>query len=223
MLVMGSVGAYAEPYAIDTEASLFAIITHKAGIASRLGHNHFIYPTEYKRATLDMDPADATTASLDLLLAVDTLIEADDETRERWYPNLEAAGILSEKFRPASETNREKIRKHMLAKKQLDAKSYPVIGASLQDVRPGAIQLGATTFNYIARVALTVHGETVVQDYPANITFDGDTVTIEATGSLNFTDFGIKPYSALVGAIRNQDAFDIYVNITGTKGPEEIP
>ena len=55
----------------------------------------------------------------------------------------------------------------------------------------------------------------VERDVAADIAFDGDgALTIEAVGDFAFTEFGIKPFSAALGAVRNKDAFRVYVNVT---------
>jgi hypothetical protein len=44
-------------------------------------------------------------------------------------------------------------------------------------------------------------------------TSEGDALTIEGVGSARFTDFGIKPFSAFMGAVKNLDEFHLYLNL----------
>jgi len=72
-------------------------------------------------------------------------------------------------------------------------------------------------FTHQAQVALTVHRTTVIR--PAVVRFDelGDEMRIEAVGQFRFTDFGIEPYSAFLGAVKHLDGFYVYVNFTATR------
>jgi hypothetical protein len=45
----------------------------------------------------------------------------------------------------------------------------------------------------------------------------GEELTVEAVGDFAFTDFGIKPYSALFGALGNQDKFHMLVSMKAVK------
>ncbi len=49
---------------------------------------------------------------------------------------------------------------------------------------------------------------------PARYELADGILTIEAIGAFNFTDFGIKPYSAFLGAVKNEDEFHVYVNLS---------
>ena len=207
---------HAAEYTIDRDGTLFAIITHKAGAVAFLGHNHLIYLEDYT-VSLSIEEGDPTAALFRLEFPAENLVVSDNEARERWYMHLEAAGILEKLPRKTSPTNRKKIREHMLSKKQLDVASHPTITVELKEVREEASEHGEKSYTHVASIDLTVHGETVTQDFPAAITFEDDTVHIEAFAALNFTDFGIKPYSALLGAIKNQDQFHLYVNLSASK------
>jgi polyisoprenoid-binding protein YceI len=207
----GCVAAFADTYTIAPSESVFAVVTHKAGIASALAHDHFVYPETYT-TELSADPAHPDQAHFKLQFATTALVNDDPTAKEKWYPHVKAAGILDAPFKKVCERDRKTIREHMLDESQLDAEHYPTISAELKGIREQGSTHGDNTYAYEATVALTVHGKTVEHAFAANIKPNGDTVRVEAVGSFNFTDFGIAPYSAFLGAVRNQDTFDVYVN-----------
>lgn len=208
--------ASSDDFIIDAENSIFAIITHKAGIAARLAHNRLIYAQDYD-AELTIDGDDLMTAAFRIEFPVENLVVSDVEGHERWNPSILEAGLLEDPFEKTSPKNREKIRENMLSKKQLDAEQFPKIAATLTRVREDKAEEPGHTHTHLATVEITLHGQTITRDFPAKITLEGDTLHIEAAASCNFSDFGIKPYSALAGLVRNQDYFDLYVNLTATK------
>jgi hypothetical protein len=193
------------------------VITHKAGLASTLAHNHCIYPASY---TVEASSDGASPDQTHFLLKFPATALANDEdaTSARWYPYLKAAGVLDVPFKKVCEADRKTIHEHMLAENQLDAEHFPNISAELKTVREQASTVGSKTFAYEGTVALTVHGKTVVHPFAANMDVTGDIVHVEAVGTFSFTDFGIKPYSAVLGAVRNQDTFHVYVNAQARRG-----
>ena len=44
-------------------------------------------------------------------------------------------------------------------------------------------------------------------------------VTAEIFGEFRFKEFGIEPYSTMLGAIRNDDRFHLYVNTVARRAP----
>ena len=203
--------ALAETYTLVNSQSVFAVVTHKAGLAGALAHDHFVYP-ESSTSELSGDPDHPDQAHFKLQFATTALVNDDPAAKEQWYPYVKAAGILNVPFKKVCEKDRKTIREHMLDENQLDAEHFPTISAELKSLRQQASTRGENTYAYEAAVALTVHGKTVVHPFAVNINFKDDTVHVEAVGSFNFTDFGITPFSAFLGTVRNQDAFHVYVN-----------
>ncbi len=144
----------------------------------------------------------------------------DPAAKERWFPGITAAQLLDHPFATVSEADRATIRGHMLAKGQLDAAAYPSLSAELREVKARPSQRASKHYAYEAIVALTVHGKTVERPFAVNLEFGGDAVHVEAAGAFRFSDFGITPYSALLGAVRNQDAFQVFVDFQAKRVPE---
>ena len=49
---------------------------------------------------------------------------------------------------------------------------------------------------------------------------DGDELSIEAVGEFTFEEFGIEPYSAFLGSVKNKNEFFIYLNLKAIRTNE---
>ena len=214
-VVLAASPVLAEEAEISVGDSIFAVITHKAGIASGVAHNHMVAAAGY-RAKLSFAESAPLDASFELELASEKLEVDRWDVAQAWYPRLEELGLLDEPFSEISEKDRGKIRKAMLSKGQLDAAAFPKITARVTSVQEASRTYGGTDFPYAAQLELTIRGKTVSKPVAARYQMADGRLTVEAVGAFSFTDFGIKPYSALLGAIRNQDRFHAYVNLKGS-------
>lgn len=207
VLTAAGLGDSAE-YIIDKERSVFAVVTHKAGVASAFAHNHFIHATAYD-ATLAAAESAPEATKFAATVQADQLGVDDPVMQARYAPLLREWGVLDEPFGgKLSGKQRAEIRSNMLAENQLNAAEYPEIAAELRGVRPLAANT-AHGANYEATAAITIRGTAVETSFPARIQWDEDGLHITAVVPLTFSAFGIKPYSALLGAVRNQDQFHI--------------
>ncbi len=204
----------AQEVEISAGDSILAVITHKAGFASGAAHNHLVAATEYQ-ATLAFDAAAPLAARFELRLSSDRLEVDRWDLLQAWYPRFEQLGLLDEPFSEVADKDRQKIRESMLAKGQLDAAGSPEIVARVTAVRERAATHGGVEFPYAADLELEIRGKKVAKPMAARYESAGGVLTIEAVGAFNFTDFGIKPYSAFFGAVKNQDAFHVYVKLKG--------
>ena len=201
---------HAGEYRILPERSIFAIVTHKGGIAGGKAHNHVIAASSYT-AHFELDESDPLSCRFQMTFAAEDLVVDDPGERLRWYPRLEALEILDEPFKELSEKDRAKIRETMLSKKQLDADKFPRISARIEKVLAESSTLGAVELPFRVLLRLEVHGQEVVASVAARVERTDETVLIEAVGTFRFKDFGIKPYSAFLGAVKNKNEFHVYV------------
>jgi len=216
LLLILSVAAHAATFTIDRDQSIFAVITHKGGIAARLAHNHIVYPKDYK-ADLSLDGNDVTQCRFKLNFPVDHLQNDTLGMQVLWFPKIKKAGILDEAFEAISDQERAKIRHTMLGSKQLDAKDYPEIRAVVKRISKRTTRVNKQTYDYVVTLAFTVHSKTVERDIPARIRLDNDVLNVTAIGEYKFTEFGIKPYSAMLGAVRNRDTFNLFISLRATR------
>ena len=195
---------------IDSEASVLAVITHKAGLAAKLAHNHLVVARSYE-ASLQFDPAEPATARFRLEAPVAQLVIDDAAEQARRYPRIAELGILDEPFAEISAKDRDKIRKAMVGKKQLNLEAHPKLSAEIVSISARSDE----AFPWAVELKIEIVGQAVTRTVAGRYELDGDRVRIEAHGELRFTDFGIEPYSAMLGAVRNDDPFHLYVLIEG--------
>lgn len=212
--------ATAASYEIDAGESLFAVVTRKAGFAAGLAHDHLIVAGDYT-ASLEFLPDEPERAGFRLEARTEALEPDEPASRKRWQPRLIELGILDEVFEDVSEKQRTKIRRAMLGEGQLDAAAYPRVVASTSGIEPLETVAG---FGYRVQLALDVRGVRVVRPVAARYEIgESGRLTVEAFGSFRFSDFGIEPYSAMLGAVRNRDEFRVYVHLVGIARSEAEP
>jgi hypothetical protein len=216
LLFTGILAAPGTQYTVDPAQSVFAVVTHKTGVAAALAHNHFVYAREY---TCEIQqPGDALeSGQFNLTFPTTNLVADDPAAKTKWYPRIEALRILDEPFPEISEKDRAKIRETMLSKEQLDAAQFPDIRAEVKGIKAAASKHGKLECTHNVTLALTVHGKTVEHEVPVRIEVSGDTAKVEGAGKFAFTEFGIKPYSAMMGAVKVTDGFDVYVNLVAKR------
>ena len=200
---------------IDESDSILAIVTHKGGFASGRAHNHMATAVGYE-AHLVIDSEAPLGARFELELPTERLEIDRWDLQQAWYPRLEALGVLDEPFRELSKEKRAKIRDTMLSKKQLHAAEFPRITARVASIAERVSKAGEVSFPYAVTLALTVRGRTVERTVTARYEVGEGRLTIEAVGRFRFTDFGIKPFSAFLGAVKNQDEFHVYLHLSGS-------
>ncbi len=206
---------------IDREASVFAVVTHKAGLAARLAHNHLVIASDYE-VTLDFDPEKPEATSFRFEAPAAKLKVDDPAAQKRWYPRIAELGILSEPFGEVPEGDRKKIYDSMVSKKQLNVQSHPTIRAEIVGVS-GAGDSGTEGFPFSVRLRIEIVGKSVEKTVAGRFERDGNRIRFEAFGEPAFTDFEIKPYSAMLGAVKNDDPFHLYVVFEGRLSPSSEP
>ncbi len=194
---------------IDPEASVFAVVTHKAGLAARLAHNHLVVAGDFE-ASLGFDPENPKATTFRFEASAAQLTVDDPAAQSRWYARIAELGILSEPFGEVSEGDRAKIHKSMVGKKQLDVERHPKIRAEIVSVTKGG-SAQPEGFPFSVRLRVEIVGKSVEKTLAGRFEHHGGRLAFEAFGEFAFTDFGIEPYSAMLGAVKNDDPFHIYV------------
>ena len=207
----GSMQAFPGELSVQPE-SVFAVVTHKSGMLSSLGHNHFIYAGAYE-ASLTMTEADITSLKFQFTTPVDMLKVDDPAVAKKWYPTLENAAVLDEAFSVVSEKDRGKITKSMLSKKQLHGEKFPVIKASIDSVHEKSNTVGQLETTHILNLKLDIRDASQTISVPAAVTVENGTLHIRAVAALKFSDFGIKPFSAMLGSVANDNQFHLFVDL----------
>ncbi len=167
----------------------------RAGAASALAHDHVIHATGMFGSVV-VDGTDARSARIDVTVPTKSLVNDDPMMRKRF--GLE--GEISEKDRAA-------ILANMRHADQLDVDVHPVITFRSTAVEPTA-GAGLTLMGI-----LTIRGQARPITMPIDVAVVGDTIDGRGTLRLKTSDFGIAPYTAFLGAIRNQDAVVLHIRL----------
>ncbi len=180
---------------LDPSRSALHARLYKAGVASGLAHNHVIAASAMT-GSVTFDPEAPTAFSVEVTVPVASL-RADDPRLRHQY------GLTDE----IDADDRATIEEHMRDEDQLDAKRYPTI----RFVSTAVKATGAGAF--AVEGDLTIRGKTRRVSLPvtAKLSAGG----FEGEGKLRIThaQFGFEPYSAVLGAVKNQEKIDLILRL----------
>lgn len=189
--------AAAEPVelAIDSTRSALHARLYKAGVASALAHDHVIAATEMS-GVIRYDPERPDSFAIDITVPTASLEPDHPRLRKRY--RLE--GELDA-------DDRATIAEHMKADDQLAVKRYPhirFVSTAVKRTAPG---------EWTVEGDLTVRGETRRVSLPVRAA--ASATAFEGRGELRIShsQFGFEPYSAMLGAVKNQDRIDLILHI----------
>ena len=194
-LLLGPALAWSATLRIDPGQTHLVVRTYKDGVGSALAHDHVIEATEVS-GTIEYDPSRPEASSIVIETRTTSLRVDDPAARRR-------LGVSGE----PSESDRADISKAMSAPDQLDVARYPTIRfASTRVVPQGDGRLQVTG-------GLTIRDATREVTFPATVALEGDRLRARATLRFLQSGFGYRPYSALLGAIRNKDEVSLDVDL----------
>lgn len=177
-------------YRVDATGSELVVRLYKAGIAAALAHNHVI------RASRFVGEAEADPLSLWVEAEAASLLADEPAMRQKY-------GLT----KPLGREDREKIQSAMESAEQLDVNRYPVIRFASTHIER------QTNEQYVVTGNLTIHGVTRTVSFPAAVSEEPGGLRGKAALSFRQSDFGITPYSAMFGAVRNKDEADLHVEL----------
>jgi hypothetical protein len=194
---------------IDSVHTSLAIVTGKEGIASGLAHRHIIVARGVVGQVKimggkDLAASQVKAAVADLEFSVDQMVVDSEVESSSIVPVLVAAGAWDQSHDKVEPSNSAKVRENMLAQEQLDGKKFPKISghgtlSQCQVVSADAAQCSLS-------LTLTIKGVAIKRDIQAQLTGTGGQLEARFSLPMKFSDFGMKPYSAMLGAIRVSDA-----------------
>jgi polyisoprenoid-binding protein YceI len=206
-------------YRIVEEETLLAVVTQRAGPAARFAHDHLVRPDRYD-ARIELDPEAPEEAELSLELEVRELRVDDQEWKARTEDRLQELGLLPEPFRPLTEGEAADVREAMLGESQLAADLHPRIRLETTGVE----RVDDEAFPFRVSYDITIGDFTRGREVRARIAEAGEgRLVVEAFGALRFTDFGIRPYRAFLGAVQTRDEFFLYAWIVLEEGSSHVP
>lgn len=185
----------AATFQIDPAQSALVLQLFRDGAAAKLAHDHVVHASRFS-GTVAYDPRDPTASSIRVEVEVGSLV-ADDPGRRRAF---KLDGELSASDRAA-------IDKAMKAEGQLAADRFASITFASTAV---TVQ---TDSQYWVTGRLTIRGVTNELGFRAGIVVEGTRLRGRAQLKFKQSSFGYRPYSALLGAIKNKDEVILHVDL----------
>lgn len=182
-------------YLVDPARTRLVVQTFKDGVAARLAHDHAIDAREVS-GRIEYDPA-APEATTITVTAKTASLRADE-------PSIrEALGLAGD----PSAKDRAAIQEAMRSPGQLDSGGFPEIRfVSSRVARQPDGRLLVTG-------VLTLRGVSREVAIPVEVQEQGHGFRGRGRMTLRPSQFGIPPYSALLGAIRNKDEVTLHVDL----------
>jgi len=166
-------------FAVDAKASTLTVFAYKDGFFSSLGHDHTI-AARVVTGTVVVDPAKPEGGRVSFDVATAGLEVLDPG--------------ISDDDRKTIQTNMEND--------VLEVAKFPTITFRSAVVLRSARAATATAVEVDVTGDLTIHGTTRRVTLPVTLRFEGAEVVASGAVSLDQPDFGIEPYSALLGAVK---------------------
>jgi len=192
---VGASPGLAASYKVDPSQSSLVVRLFKDGVAARLGHDHVVQAKAFS-GTVEHDPRDPGASAIRLEVEVGSLIADEPATRRK----LGLTGELS-----ASE--RAEIETAMKSDGQLAAARFPSVTFKSSTITKQA------DGRYAVAGTLTIRGVANELTFPAEVTLEGGKLRGRAQVKFKQSSFGFRPYSALLGAIKNQDEVVLHVDL----------
>lgn len=186
-------------YEIDAKQSMIQVYAYRAGSLSRMGHDHVIASRGVGGFVLVARNAGGREAVVqaDLFMSLYSMTVDDEDLRAE-------AGFGTK----ISERARVGTRSNMLA--SLDAAEFPLVTLHIEGVLENRESIAA---KIPLRATIALHGVSMTIEVIADVSMDADSIQAEGHFTLRQSDFGIKPHSALGGALSVRDELDITFRI----------
>jgi hypothetical protein len=186
-------------YEVNPQASVVHVLAYRGGTLARFGHNH-VLTVHGLRGRIWSHPTLARSG-FQFSFPVAAMIVDDSGARQ-------AAGSDFDSEIP--QTDRDGTRKNMLRAEVLDAERYPGI-----ELKSAAIAGSAQKPQVSARI--TIRNVTRDVAVAPAVVIDGARIRVSGEFDIQQTDFGIKPFSAALGALQVQDRLHVRFDVVGEK------
>jgi polyisoprenoid-binding protein YceI len=181
----------ARRYALNAQASQLLVFVYRTGRMARLGHNHLISVGELEGDLWLAEPL--SDSRVEIRLPVHTLVVDDPQLRAAAGPDFDSE---------PSPQDIANTRRNMLGAQVLNAAAHPWItlrgtpdGGRLPDLELDA--------------ELEIHGRTGRMRLPVHVESAPGRVLVSGEFRLRQSDFGITPYSVMMGALAVQDELTV--------------
>ena len=182
-------------YEVDAEHSEVEFLVYKAGSLAAFGHNHTVEARQF---------------SGEVYLAPrfeDSLFSLRLPVQDFEVDRAEARAAAGPDFASRPSANDIKgTSEHMLGADGLDAGQYP-------DVTIQSVSVSGAEARAEMTVRITLHGTARDMKVPVAVSREGDDLSATGDFELRQTEFGVRPYSALGGALQVADALKVHFQI----------
>ena len=165
-------------------------------LAAGLSHDHVIRAKAWTGA-VTWDPANVGACQIEVNVPVSSLeVDAPEMRKKVGYDTQPDEG------------DRADIKEHMFAPDQLDAAKYPTISfkSTKCEGTGGSIKVMGN---------FTLRGVSKPVTVPMTLSADGAKFTAKGTLKLKGSDFGMKPFEALLGQLKNADELSFTIDVVG--------
>ncbi len=188
-------------YQLDPAKSWIYVVVYNdpTTAAARFGHDHGVRAMEFD-GTVVWDTSDPSACKIDISFPVTALWPDPPGMRER--ADLDPEGAVKE---DAKQT----IKDNFLKPGQLDGSAFPKIEyrSTSCDGTSGTVNVKGT---------LTIRGVGKAITVPMTVTADEGSFAAKGSFTATHGDFGFKPFTNLMGALRNKDELKFVVDVVGT-------
>ena len=190
----------ARVYQVVPEDSLVRILVYRAGTLASAGHNHLVASRHVEgKVYLHQDVA---RSGFELAMPVASLEVDPAGVRKEEGPDFAAE---------VSDSARQGTRKNMLSPALLEAERFPDVRRSTAAVEGAS--LAALNVTTLVEVRDQQHEVRV----PVAVQVDGARLTATGEFKVKQTDLGLKPFSALMGALQVQDELTVRFKLVATR------
>ena len=197
--------AAAAEYRVDPEASELVVRLFKGGIGSAFAHDHVIEATAFS-GSVTWDPERPDEARVRLTVDARELVA--DRAAVRTDYGLD---------KKLSDDDRAEIQSTMESDEQLDVKAHPEMSFASTSVRvaeDGVLEISGD---------LRLHGTSHVVTFTSTPRVDDGTLSADAEIPFRQSDYGIEPYRAMLGAIRNKAEARLIGQLVAVEQPSSVP
>jgi polyisoprenoid-binding protein YceI len=197
LVIVGSLAgsASAATFRVDPSRSSLVVQIFRDGVAAKLGHDHVVQATSVS-GSVTYDPSAPALSSVAAQVHTAALKVDDAQTRRKF--GLEGQPTAADVA---------EVEKSMKAEGQLDVSKFPMITFTSTTITPETLD------RYQVAGQLTIRGVTRAVQFPANVVLEDNVFRATATLTFMQSAFGYKPYSALLGAIKNKDAVVLHIDL----------
>jgi len=176
----------AKVYSIDKNEGELIVRLYKKGIFSGFAHDHIVIAREFF-GSVEFDEVDITQFKISVEAPANSIASDLPEIRRKY--GLE---VLSQK-------DWIEINKTMRSSRQLDIEKYPIVRFSSDSLK----RIEGESFEITGEFSL--HGVTKLIAVPVTISVENGILKLQGGFSFLQSDYNIKPFSGVLGTVRNKD------------------